>query len=80
MSQRRRQALKMLADAGQHGRADPFFLARFTPELLDLVSDGLAMVQPESTRAGGRTVEVARVRITDAGRVAIEGPTRFALH
>jgi hypothetical protein len=42
MSHRRRSALKILADAGQHGLTDPLFLARFTPELLGLVRDGLA--------------------------------------
>jgi hypothetical protein len=59
-----RRALEMLADAGQRGRTDPLFLARFTPEL----------------RTRGRAVEVARVRITDTGRMAIIGPVRFTLH
>jgi hypothetical protein len=80
MSQRRRRALEILADAGRHGSADPLFLAQFTPELRDLVRDGLAMVQAERTMARGRTIEVARVRITDAGRVAVEGPFCFTWH
>ena len=75
MSHRRRWALEMLADAGQRGRADLLFLAWFTPELLDLVEDGLATVWPET--ASGRTVEAARVRITGAGRRAIKGPVHF---
>jgi hypothetical protein len=70
----------MLADAGQHGSADPSFIARFTPELLDLVSGGLATVQRETMRNGGRMIEIARVRITDTGRRAIENPTGLARH
>jgi hypothetical protein len=80
MSHRRRRALEMLADAGQRGCADPLFLARFTPELLDLVRDGLATAERQIMRNRGRAVEVARVRITDAGRMAIEGPVRFTWH
>jgi hypothetical protein len=46
----------------------------FTTELLaGLVRDGLVTVKRESVKAGGALVEVARVRITDAGRKAIEG-------
>jgi hypothetical protein len=70
----------MLAAAGQRGRADPWFLAWFALELLDLVDGGFATVWPETMRARGRTVDVARVRITDAGRTAIKGPTRFTWH
>jgi len=80
ISYRKHRALEMLAAAGQRGRADPWFLAWFTLELLDLVDDGLATVWPETMRARGRTVEVARVRITNAGRTAIEGPARFTWH
>jgi hypothetical protein len=69
MSHRRRSALKILADAGQHGLTDPLFLARFTPELLGLVRDGLATAK--RTRKRGQMVEVARVRITNAGRMRL---------
>jgi hypothetical protein len=80
MSRRKRRALEMLADAGQRGRTDPPFLARFTPELLDLVRDGLATAEHETMRTRGRAVEVARVRFTDTGRMAIVGLVRFTLH
>jgi len=75
MSCRTRLALEVLADAGQHGSTDCSFLARFTPELLDLVRDGLATVEREVVRARSYPVEVARVRITDAGRAVIERPS-----
>jgi hypothetical protein len=39
----------------------------------DLVRTGLATVQLDSMRRRGRTVEVARMRITDKGRRALEG-------
>jgi hypothetical protein len=77
---RKRRALELLADAGRRGCVDPLFLARFTPELLDLVRDGLATAKSETVRRRGRTVVVARVRIADAGRVAIEGPVRITWH
>jgi hypothetical protein len=41
--------------------------------LADLVRAGLASVMSERMRAGGRVVLVVRVRITDAGRRALEG-------
>lgn len=80
MSHRRRQVLELLADAGQRGSADPIFQSRFTSELLDLVRDGLVTAERATMTSRGRTVEVARVKITDAGRMAIEGPIRFTLH
>jgi hypothetical protein len=64
--------LEMLADAGERGRADDVFLSRFTPELLDLVREEFAMVEREVKKVRGWPVEVARIRITDAGRKAIK--------
>jgi hypothetical protein len=80
MSHRKRLALELLADAGRCGSADPSFIARFTPELLDLVGKGLATVQRETMRNRGRTVEIARLRITDAGRRLIENQVHFTCH
>jgi hypothetical protein len=37
-----------------------------------LVRAGLATAQRETVKAGGKSVEVVRIRITDAGRKAIE--------
>jgi hypothetical protein len=47
-----------------------------TKLLVDLVNAGLATASIERMIAGGRTVEVARMRITEAGRQAlVEGHT-----
>ena len=44
----------------------------FTIDLLvELVRSGLATAQAERVVAGGRAMEIARVRITDAGRRAL---------
>jgi hypothetical protein len=46
----------------------------FTSDLLTgLVRDGLAEVVTGTARAGGRTIQVDRVRITEAGRDALAG-------
>ena len=63
----------MLADAGQRGNADPFFIARFTPELLELVRDGLVRAERDTMINRGQMVEAFRVTITDAGRRALAG-------
>jgi hypothetical protein len=39
--------------------------------LAELIHAGYVSVAPETVRAGGRKIEVARVKITDAGRRAI---------
>ena len=44
-----------------------------TGMLVYLVRDGLVDVQTETIKAPGRTMEIVRVRITAAGRRAIEG-------
>jgi hypothetical protein len=43
------------------------------PQMVKLVRAGLATATPERVVAGGRKVEVARVRITEAGRRALAG-------
>ena len=48
------------------------FGSGFTVEqMVDLCFAALATATPERMVAGGRTIEVARVRITDAGRRAL---------
>jgi len=42
------------------------------PQMVDLVRAGLATAKTERVVAGGRTMQVARVRITEAGRRALE--------
>jgi hypothetical protein len=65
----RRRALELLA-AAPDGRTEGIMLAHgFTVELLlDLSMAELAIATPEGMVAGGHTVEVARMRITEAGR------------
>jgi hypothetical protein len=70
----RRQALEILSGAGPRGYTT--LLAQmaqgFTTDMLaGLVRDGLATAAPEPVMAGGRTIEVTRVKITDAGRRAL---------
>jgi hypothetical protein len=56
------------------GLTDTIMLARgFTRAMLFiLVRKGLATARWELVKAGGRTIEVGRVRITAAGRRALE--------
>ena len=70
----RRRALELLA-ASPDGCTEAIMLAHgFTVELLvDLCIAELAIATPERIVAGGRTVEVARMRITEAGRQALTG-------
>jgi hypothetical protein len=50
------------------------FAHGFTIEqMVELVNAGLATATAEQMVAGNRTFEVARVRITEAGRHIIEG-------
>jgi hypothetical protein len=69
-----RRALQML-DTLQGGCTRSVWVAHgFTLALLvGLVRDELADVQSEILTANGRTIEMVRVRITAAGRRAIEG-------
>jgi hypothetical protein len=65
----RRRALELLA-ASHDGATEAIMLAHgFTVELLvELIRAGLATATAERLVAGERAMEVARVRITDAGR------------
>jgi hypothetical protein len=42
-------------------------------QMVDLVRAGLASATAERMVAGNRTIEVARVRITEVGRQALRG-------
>ena len=61
----RRRALRLLADAPE-GVTEALMLAHgFRVELLvDLCIAGLAIAKPEHIRAGGRAMEVVRMKIT----------------
>ena len=74
LSAEQRRALKILASAGPDGcTGATLFARRFTIHMLaDLVRDGLATARAETVKMGARKVTVARLWITDAGRMAIE--------
>jgi hypothetical protein len=68
----KRRALELLAGSAGGFTTSIMLMTGFTAELLaGLVRDGLATMEPEHVRAGERSIEVTRVRITDAGRRAI---------
>ena len=70
---RHRRVLRLLVDA-PHGRADGRLIARFTSEIFELLAAGLVEVQAETGREeGGRKLETVCMRISAAGRRAIEG-------
>jgi len=68
----RRRALELLV-ASPDGCTEAFILAHgFTTDfLVDLIRAGLATAQTERAVAGGRSMQVTRMRITDAGRRAL---------
>jgi len=70
----RRSALELLASC-RDGCTEAMMLAHgFTIEqMVELVHAGLATATAERMVAGNRTIEVARVRITEAGRKALTG-------
>jgi hypothetical protein len=68
----RQRALALLASCPD-GCPEALLVAHgFSIELMvDLVGEGLASTTDERVRAGKQTLEVTRVRITDAGRRAL---------
>ena len=65
----RRRALELLA-ASRDGCTKAMMLANGFPfeMLVELIRTGLASAVAERMVAGGKQIEVARVRITEAGR------------
>jgi hypothetical protein len=72
LSLRHRRVLKLLADA-PHGRANGKLIARFTAEIFELIAAGLMEIHMETVSENDRKIETVDLRITDAGRGAIEG-------
>jgi hypothetical protein len=70
-----RRALEILAATELHGCSGGTLLGQgFRVGMLaDLVSDGLATAHRETMKAGKREAARVRIRITDAGRQALEG-------
>jgi hypothetical protein len=66
------RALELLASC-RDGCTEALMLAHgFTiPQMVELVRAGLATATAERVVAGSRTIEIARVRITEAGRRAL---------
>ena len=71
-----RRALEMLADAESRGNTIEMLIEDgFPAEMLaDLVRNGLASMQGDTMKVGGRAIEIIRVQITDAGQRAIDEP------
>jgi len=69
-----RRALQMLAGSGPSGATEAIMLAHgFSDELLDGITRvGLVVVTTGTVRAGERILSVRRLRITEAGRKAID--------
>jgi hypothetical protein len=68
-----RDVLELLADSPRGCTKGRLLADGFAADMLaDLVREGLATVQRETMRVGGRTIRVERYRITGAGRRAIE--------
>jgi hypothetical protein len=70
----RRRTRELLASC-RDGCTEAMMIAHgFTVEqMVGLVNAGLATATAERMVAGGKTIEVARLRITEAGRHMIEG-------
>ncbi len=69
-----RHALELLA-VDPRGLAESLLLTYgFTTRMLaQLVLAGLATAQRQTVKVGGERTEIVRIRITEAGRRAIEG-------
>jgi hypothetical protein len=69
-----RPALELLASC-RDGCTEAILIAHgFTiPQMVELVRAGLATAMAERVVAGGKAMETARLRITTAGRRALEG-------
>ena len=70
----RRRALELLG-ASPNGCTEALMLANGFPVemLVELIRTGLASAQAERMMAGGKQIEVERVRITEAGRRVLGG-------
>jgi hypothetical protein len=71
----RRRALELLAGCPQEGCTQPILVAHgFTVEqMVELVRAGLATATAQRVKAGRDKMEVATLRITEAGRRALAG-------
>lgn len=74
VSMEQRQVLGMLADSPHGATEDLLALAHgFNGDMIaGLVRTGFAAAQRETIEAGGKSVEVVRISITEAGRQVLE--------
>jgi hypothetical protein len=74
LTDQQRRALTVLADMGPQGCLEGVMLMHGfgAGVMAGLVRDGLVSTAEETARAGRRRIYVAKVKITDAGRQAIE--------
>ena len=75
MNRDEHRALTLLADTGRNGTTDAILAAQgVTASMVtSLIRGGLAIAMIEQVRAGTRMIEIVPVRITAAGKRAIEG-------
>jgi hypothetical protein len=73
LSEDQRGALEMLAESRLCTGATLLAHGFNVDMLAGLVRDGLAIARREPVRVDGKMIKVARLRITNAGRSAIEG-------
>jgi hypothetical protein len=69
----RRRALELLASCGAEGCSEAVMLANGidVDTMVGIIVEGLVTATPQRTRAGREVLEVATLRITDAGRQAL---------
>jgi len=70
---RQRHALAVLAATGSDGATQTLLTAHGFGMLLiaGLVNRGLAILTHEKVRAGGKWIEITKIRITDSGQDAL---------
>lgn len=73
LSPEQRRVLTLLATAGRDGATQELLNSLgFEPSMIaELVNQGLATLTSSKVRAGGRLIEVGRVRIKAVGRQAL---------
>jgi len=80
----RRRALELLASCGVEGCTEAVMLANgvTVEQMVELVREGLATAVPGRIKAGGQTLEVTRLRITEVagarGDEVMSGQRRVA--
>jgi hypothetical protein len=73
LSTEERRALDVMARSANGCTTSILFAHGFSSSVVaELISTGLATAKSERMRVGQRPVDVTRVRITDAGRAALE--------